>query len=90
MPLNSSCQDFGFTCPFVVIDLTDLSNDGGCLELAPGLMFDNFLPIPDAESLPFYPLVLKLVGCVYRVGIKVVVCYAVVSTCIGPTAFDTY
>ena len=28
-------------------------------------MFDNFLPqaIPDAESLPFYPLVLKLVVC---------------------------
>ena len=24
-------------------------------------MFDNFQPIPDAESLPFYPLVLKLV-----------------------------
>ena len=24
----------------------------------------NFLPIPDAESLPFYPLVLKLVVCV--------------------------
>ena len=33
------------------------------LELAPGLMFDNFLPIPDAESLPFYPLVLELVVC---------------------------
>ena len=29
-------------------------------------MFDNFLPIPDAESLPFYPLVLKLVVCVAR------------------------
>ena len=27
-------------------------------------MFDNFLPIPDAESLPFYPSVLKLVLCV--------------------------
>ena len=27
-------------------------------------MFDNFLPIPDAESVPFYPLVLKLVVCV--------------------------
>ena len=26
-------------------------------------MFDDFLPIPDAESLPFYPLVLKLVVC---------------------------
>ena len=26
-------------------------------------MFDNFLPIPDAESLPFYPLVLKLAVC---------------------------
>ena len=29
-------------------------------------MFDNFLPILDAglESLPFYPLVLKLIVCV--------------------------
>ena len=27
-------------------------------------MFDDFLPNPDAESLPFYPLVLKLVVCV--------------------------
>ena len=27
-------------------------------------MFDNFLPIPNTESLPFYPLVLKLVVCV--------------------------
>ena len=27
-------------------------------------MFDDFLPIPDAESLPFYPMVLKLVVCV--------------------------
>ena len=29
-------------------------------------MFDDFLPIPDAESLPFYTLVLKLVVCVLR------------------------
>ena len=35
------------------------SNNGSCSKLAPGPMFDNFLPIPDAESLPFYPLVLK-------------------------------
>ena len=39
------------------------SDDGNCSELAPGLMFDDFLPIPDAESLPFYPLVLKPVVC---------------------------
>ena len=26
-------------------------------------MIDNFLPIPDAESLPSYPLVLKLIVC---------------------------
>ena len=39
------------------------SNDCSCSELTPGLMFDNFLPIPDAESLRFYPLVLKLVAC---------------------------
>ena len=41
------------------------SDDGSCLELAPGLMFDHFLPIPDAESrrrIPaFFQLVLKLV-----------------------------
>ena len=29
--------------------------------VAPGLMLDNFLPIRDAESLPFYHSVLKLV-----------------------------
>ena len=39
------------------------SDDCSCSELAPGLMFENFLPIPDAESLPFYSLVLKLVVC---------------------------
>ena len=63
--LNSSesCQDVGLICPFVVIDPTDLGATSSCSELAPGQMFDNFLPIPDAESLPFYPLVLKLVVC---------------------------
>ena len=35
------------------------SDDGSC----PELMLDNFLPIPDAESLPCYPSVLKLVVC---------------------------
>ena len=60
MPLNSPCQDVGFTCPFVVIDPTYL---GPTTVVAPGLMLDNFLPIPDAESLPFYPSVLKLVVC---------------------------
>ena len=40
------------------------SYDGNCSELAPALMFDDFLPITDAESLPLYPLVLKLVVCV--------------------------
>ena len=29
------------------------SDDGSCSELSPGLMFDNFLPILDEESLPF-------------------------------------
>ena len=29
-------------------------------------MLDNFLLIPDAESLAFYPLVLKLVVCVLQ------------------------
>ena len=32
-------------------------------DCAPGLMFDDFLPIPDAEFLPFNPLVFKLVVC---------------------------
>ena len=39
------------------------SDDGSCSKLAPGLMFDDFLP--DAEFLPFYPFVLKL-ACVRR------------------------
>ena len=34
-------------------------------------MFDDFLPIPDAESLPFYTLVLKLVVCANLVAEKV-------------------
>ena len=37
---------------------------GATTAVAPGLMIDNFLPIPYAESLPFYPSVLKLVVCV--------------------------
>ena len=45
----------------MVIAPTDL---GATTAVAPGLMLDNFLPIPDAESLPFYPSVLKLVVCV--------------------------
>ena len=39
------------------------SDNGTYSKLASGLMFDNFLPIPDTESLPFYPLVLKLDVC---------------------------
>ena len=35
--------------------------------VAPGLMLDNFISIPDAESLPFYPLVLKLVVCFVKI-----------------------
>ena len=47
-----------------LIDPTDL---GATTVVAPGLMLDNFLPIPDEESLPFqvYPLVLMLVVCAY-------------------------
>ena len=59
-PLNSPCQEVGFISHFVVIDPTDL---GATTIDAPGLMLDNFLPIPYAESLPLYPLVLKLVVC---------------------------
>jgi hypothetical protein len=40
--------DVGFICPFVVIDPTDL---GATTVVAPGRMLDNFLLIPDAESL---------------------------------------
>ena len=35
---------------FVVIDPADL---GATTVVAPGLMLDSFLPIPNAESLPF-------------------------------------
>ena len=34
-------------------------------------MFDDFLPIPDAESLPFYHLALKLVVFVYPTSVKI-------------------
>ena len=44
--------------PFVVTDPTDL---GATTLVAPGLVLDNFLPVPDAEFPPFYPSVLKLV-----------------------------
>ena len=36
---------------------------GATTVVARNLLFYNFLPIPDAESLTFYPLVLKLVVC---------------------------
>ena len=62
-PLNSLCQEVGFIRPFVVIDPTN-SGATTVVVVAPGLYHDNFLPIPDAESLPFYPSVLKLVVCV--------------------------
>ena len=39
-----------FICPFVVIDHTYL---GVTTVVAPGLMLDNLLPFPNAESLPF-------------------------------------
>ena len=44
----------------MVIDPTD-HDLGATTVVAPGLMLDDFLPIPDAKSLPFYPSVLKLV-----------------------------
>ena len=47
---NAPCQEVGFICPFVVIDPTNL---GATTVVASELMRDNFLPIPDAESLPF-------------------------------------
>ena len=63
--LNSPCQEVGFICPFVVIDPTNL---GATAAVALELLLVNFLPIPDAESLPIYPSVLKLVACVYSCG----------------------
>ena len=58
MPLNPPRQEAGFICPFVVIDPTDL---GAATVVAPELMLDDFLPIPDTEPLPFYPSVWKAV-----------------------------
>jgi hypothetical protein len=49
-------REFGFICPFVVIDPTDEATP----VIAPGRMIDNILPIPDAESLPLYRMALKL------------------------------
>jgi hypothetical protein len=50
--------DVGFICLFVVIDPTDYR---AAMVVAPGQMIDRFLSIPDAESLPLYRMVLKLV-----------------------------
>jgi hypothetical protein len=47
--------DVGFICPFVVIDPT---NQGATTVVAPGRMIDNFLLLPDAESLPLNRMVL--------------------------------
>ncbi len=49
--------EFGFICPFVVIDLTD---KGATTVVDLGRMIDNFLPIPKAEPLPIYRVVLRL------------------------------
>ena len=53
--------DVGFICPFVGIDPTDKV---AATLVAPGRMIDNFLLIPDAESLHLYLMVLKL-ACVW-------------------------
>jgi hypothetical protein len=52
-----SSLEFGSICSFVVIGLT---NEGATTVVAPGQMIDNFLTIPDAESLPLYRMVLIL------------------------------
>ncbi len=44
--------DVGFIRLFVIIDPTA---QGSTTVVAPGRMFENFLPIPDAESLPLLP-----------------------------------
>ncbi len=48
-PSNSPLE-VAFTCPFVVLDPTDL---GATIVVAPGKMPGNFLPSPDADCLPF-------------------------------------
>ncbi len=49
--------EFGFIRPFVVINPTD---SGTTAVVAPGRIIDIFLPIPDAESLPLYRMLLNL------------------------------
>jgi hypothetical protein len=46
--------DVGFICPFMGIDPTDLK---ATKVVAPLRMIDNFLHIPDAESLLLYSMV---------------------------------
>ena len=55
-------SNYMYCCVLLCIDMYwsqwRVTDDGSCLELASGLIIDNFLPIPDAECLPLYPLVL--------------------------------
>jgi hypothetical protein len=59
--------DVGFICPFVVIDPTDKGATTVVARRRLG-MIDNFLPIPDAEILPLYRMVLTLP--LYRMVLK--------------------
>ena len=52
-----------------------LSDSGAIRVVAPGRMFGNFLPVPDAESLPLCLSALKLVVCektLYGAGLYMV------------------
>jgi hypothetical protein len=67
--------DVGFICPFVVIGPTD---EVATTVVAPRRMIDNFLPIPDAESLPLYRMVLKpACVCAYYVVYEQIIQYRV-------------
>jgi hypothetical protein len=55
--------DVGFIRPFVIIEPAD---SGTTTLFAQGRMIDNFLPVPDAESLPLYRMVLKLYTALYQ------------------------
>ncbi len=50
--------------------------------VAPGRMIDSFLPIPDAESLPIYRMVLKLACACARAR----VCRATYTVCLATRA----
>ena len=84
-PIYILTLDFRFICPFVVIKSTD---SGVTTVVAQGRITDNFLPIPDAESLPLYSMVSKL-ACVYRAQLSLNLKYiGIVAQHLAPMASD--